>query len=162
MSKVLFVLVSLITLVSAIGVVTLPKVLHAALALVFALLGVGCLYALLGAGYLAVVQVMVYVGAISVLIILAVMVSQRSMKQTSSEAFVPHRVVTAAVAGLLFLVLAGVSITSAWPVVSNALPPDTIARLGEAFGGRYLLPFEVASVVLLVSLVGAVYVAREP
>jgi len=162
MAKAIFILVSLVTLVSAIGVVALPKVLHAALALVFALIGVGALYALLGAGYLAVVQVMIYVGAISVLIILAIMVSQRSMEDSQLQAFVPHRAVTAVVAGLLFVVLAGVSIGAAWPVVETAVPPDTIARLGEAFAGRYLLPFEVASVVLLVSLVGAVYVAREP
>jgi len=162
MAKAIFILVSLVTLVSAIGVVALPKVFHAALALVFALIGVGALYALLGAGYLAVVQVLVYVGAISVLIILAVMVSQRSMNEGQVHAFVPHRGLTAAVSVLLFVVLAGVTIGAAWPVVETAVPPDTIARLGEAFAGRYLLPFEVASVVLLVSLVGAVYVAREP
>jgi len=84
------------------------------------------------------------------------------MEDSQLQAFVPHRAVTAVVAGLLFVVLAGVSIGAAWPVVETAVPPDTIARLGEAFAGRYLLPFEVASVVLLVSLVGAVYVAREP
>jgi len=120
------------------------------------------LYALLGAGYLSVVQVTIYVGAVAVLIILAIMVSQRPMRQTAEQAFVPYRGLTAAISVLLFLALAGVVLGTVWPVVSTVPPLDTVARLGEAFADRYLLPFEVASVVLLVSLVGAVFIAREP
>ncbi|NPV07863.1 MAG: NADH-quinone oxidoreductase subunit J [Anaerolineae bacterium] len=162
MAKVIFLVVSTITVLAALAVVSLPNVFHAALGLVLALLGIAGLYALLGAGYVAVVQVLIYVGAVSVLIILAIMVSERPMQQSPAEAFLPQRGLTALVSAVLFVLLVSVALSTAWPVVAAAPPMDMVARLGEALVERYLLPFEVASVVLLISLVGAVYIAREP
>ncbi|MGI6208303.1 MAG: NADH-quinone oxidoreductase subunit J [Anaerolineae bacterium] len=162
MAQVIFLVLSAVAIAAGLAVVTLPNVLHAALALVLALIGIAGLYALLGAGYLGVVQILIYVGAISVLIILAIMVSQRPMQQTREQAFVRQRWLTALVSVVLFVLLVGVTVGSAWPVAAGEPLPDLVGRLGEALTGRYLLPFEVASVVLLVSLIGAVYVAREP
>lgn len=160
MAKVVFLMISAVTIIAALGVVSLPNVFHAALALVLALLGVAGLYALLGAGYLAAVQILVYVGAVSILIILAVMVSERFMGRRLTVAS-EQWWVNAIVGGILLVLLTYISVSVAWPVVSASPPLDMVSRLGEALMKEYLLPFEVASIVLLASLIGAVYIARE-
>jgi len=160
MAQAVFIVVSGVTLLAALAVVGLPNIFHSALALVLALLGVAALYALLGAGYLAVVQVLVYVGAVAVLIILAIMVSERFMGRRSLP-FNQQWWLSAALSGALFLVLAYLVVSVPWPAVPGQPPRDMVARLGEALVGRYLLPFEVASLVLLASLIGSVYIARE-
>ncbi len=164
MARVLFLVVSAVTIISALGVVSLPNVFHAALALVLSLLGVALLYALLGAGYVAAVQVLVYVGAISVLIILAIMVSERIMgrgEEARESAFNQQRWLTGAIAAALFAVITAGVVSVGWPVITQPVPVDMVGQLGMALMGKYALPFEVASVVLLASLMGAVYIIRD-
>jgi len=160
MAKAIFLVISAVTIAAALAVVSLPNLFHAGLALVLAFLGVAGLYALLGAGYIAVIQVLIYVGVVSVLIIMAIMVSERFMGKRL-VAFHEQWWVNAIVAGALFLMLAYVVTSAAWPVVTQAPPADMVARLGEALVGRYVLPFEVASLVLVASMIGAIYIARE-
>ncbi|MHB0877562.1 MAG: NADH-quinone oxidoreductase subunit J family protein [Anaerolineae bacterium] len=160
MAQVVFIIVAAVTLLAGLATVNLSNIFHAALALVGALLGVAALFALLGAGYLAVVQVLVYVGAVSVLIILGIMVSERFMGRRSQQ-FGEQRWLAAGVAVVLFAALGYLALTVAWPQVAATPPVDGVARLGEALVGRYVLPFEVASLVLLASLIGAIYIARE-
>lgn len=160
MAQVIFIVISGVVLLSALAVVNLPNVFHSALALTLTLLGVAALFAILGAGYIAVVQILVYVGAVAVLIILAIMVSERFMRGVRVP-FNEQRWLGTAVAGGLFLVLAYMVASVAWPVTAQAPPADQVALLGEALLTEYLLPFEVASLVLLASLIGAIYIARE-
>jgi NADH-quinone oxidoreductase subunit J len=108
------------------------------------------------------VQILVYVGAISILIIFAIMLSRRMMSgdiQVRNEQWIGGLI--AAVA--LFAILAYVLVTVAWPVFESEVPEGAIAALGAALVDptKFLLPFEVASVLLLVALVGAVIIARE-
>jgi NADH-quinone oxidoreductase subunit J len=144
-------------------VVTTRNLVHAALWLVATLFGVAVIYAILHAGFLAVVQVVIYIGAIAILFIFAVMLTRKEMRdqgtQWNPNWWLGALLAVLAGAGLITLLLSwnGSSKTAA------AVPSgfDTVGRLGEALVSpdAYVLPFEVASVLLLAALVGAVYVA---
>lgn len=161
--QILFLLTGAVILFSALMVVTVRKLLHAALWLVVALFGVAVLYALLQAGFLAVVQIVVYIGAIAILFIFADMLTRRDLRdrpgQTRSTWWIAALLGLLILAGLVFVVLAvpGADRTPA------ALPQDldTVQALGLALVSpdAYVLPFEVASVLLLAALIGAVYIA---
>jgi len=159
----IFLLTSTLILGSALMVVTTRKLLHAALWLVVSLFGVAALYALLQANFLAVIQVVVYIGAIAILFIFAVMLTRRELmekgRQTRPHWWIPALLSGLILAALVLLILSvpGVERTAA------ALPGglDTILALGTArvSPDAYVLRFEVASVLMLAALVGAVYVA---
>jgi NADH-quinone oxidoreductase subunit J len=161
--QIIFLLTAVVILGSALMVVTTRKLLHAALWLVVSLFGVTVLYAMLQANFLAVVQVVVYIGAIAILFIFVVMFTRRELmengRQTRSNWFIPALLAVLILTGLILLILTvpGVGRTPA------ALPAglDTILALGTALVSpdAYVLPFEVASLLLLAALVGAVYVA---
>ncbi len=164
--QIIFIIVALVTLASAFMVVTTRNLIHAALWLVATLFGVAVIYALLNAGFLAVVQVVVYIGAIAILFIFAVMLTRKDIRdqgaQLNANWWMGTVLALVSFGGLAALVL-GWSSTSK---VAAALPSgfDTVGQLGEALVSpdAYVLPFEVASVLLLAALVGAVYVAFNP
>ncbi len=160
--QVVFIVLSAITLIGALGAVTSRNLFHAALFLVLSFIGVAGFYILLEAEFLAMVQLLVYVGAISILIIFAVMLSRRMMSpdvKARNEQWAWGLV--AAVA--LFVILSFILLRVSWPVADISLPDQLLTELGKALvdPGQYLLVFEVASVLLLVALVGAVVIARE-
>ena len=161
--QIIFLLVALFTLVSGLMVVTTRNLVHAALWLVATLFGVAVAYALLSAAFLAVVQVVVYIGAIAILFIFAVMLTRKDMRDQGPQMnpgwWVGALIAVLVFAGLFFLLQgwSGLSTTA------SDLPAgfDTISELGNALVSpdAYVLPFEVASVLLVAALVGAVYVA---
>jgi NADH-quinone oxidoreductase subunit J len=163
--QIIFLLCAALILASALMVVTTRKLIHAALWLVAALFGVAMLYAILDAGFMAVVQVVVYIGAIAVLFIFAVMLTRKELRdrgpQVRSGWWLAALLGLLVFAGLTFLLVTqpGVNRTAA------AIPSgvDTLGNLGTALvsPNAYVLPFEVASVLLLAALVGSVYVAAS-
>jgi NADH-quinone oxidoreductase subunit J len=157
---VVFIICSLVTLGAAFAVVTSKNLFHSALFLVLSFVGVASLYILLEAPFLAAVQILVYVGAIAILIVFAVMLTRRLM----AEDLVQRNTQwgwSALGAVLLFVALGLILLRVNWPVVEVAVPAETISILGQDLMGRYLVPFEVASVLLLVALVGSIIIARE-
>jgi NAD(P)H-quinone oxidoreductase subunit 6 len=154
-----FAALALMTLGSAAAVALARNVMHSAVALLGTLLGVAGLYVTLSADFLAVVQVMVYVGGTLILFLFAAMLTARIDRASVSNLPGPRR--AAAVAALLFtLALAVVGIDTRWPVEPGAFVPST-ARLGHALLGEYVVPFELASIVLVSAMVGAVVLARR-
>ncbi len=144
---------------------TVRNLVHAALWLVATLFGVAVLYALLNASFLAVVQVVVYIGAIAILFIFAVMLTRRQSAETGASVnknwWAGALVAVVTFAGLAFMLQSW----SGFSKQAAAIPSgfDAVNELGFAltsFGG-YVLPFEVASVLLLAALVGAVYLAFD-
>jgi NAD(P)H-quinone oxidoreductase subunit 6 len=154
-----FVACALLTLGSA-GVVAFARnVIHSALALLGTLVGVAGLYVLLAGDFLAATQVLVYVGATLMLILFAVMLTARIDQVASSNA---PRARGAAFAVMLVVALALLVVgqRTIWPVQPTADVPST-AKLGHALLGPYVLPFEIASMALLMALVGALVIARR-
>jgi len=157
---VVFIILSLVTLGAALAVVTSKNLFHSALFLILSFVGVASLYVLLEAPFLAAVQVLVYVGAIAILVVFAIMLTRRLM----AEDLVQRNAQwgwSALGAVLLFVALGVILFQVNWPVVEAAVPKETISTLGQDLMGRYLVPFEVASVLLLVALVGSIIIARE-
>ena len=165
-SQVIFILSAALIIASALMVVTTRNLIHAALWLIAALFGVAILYAVLEAGFLAVVQVVVYIGAIAIMFIFAVMLTRREMleKGTQVNAAWP----LAAVLGLL--TFGGLFVIfSKWDGLGKLPAPipggsdALLTRLGVALTSpeAFVLPFEVASILLLAALVGSVYVAMN-
>ncbi len=161
--QIVFLAVGLFTLGSGVMVVTTRNLVHAALWLVATLFGVAVVYALLHASFLAVVQVVVYIGAIAILFIFAVMLTRKEMRDRGPQ-MNKHwwaGALTAVVTfGGLFALLQG---WEGFSKTASAYPSDfdAVAALGNDLlsPNAYVLPFEVASVLLVAALVGAVYVA---
>ena len=160
---ILFLITAVVILAAAMMVVTSRNLVHAALWLVAALFGVAMLYAMLDAGFMAVVQVGGDIGAIAVLFIFAVMLTRREMRETG-----PGLNKNWGVSALVSLLVFGglTFLLSSWGgfwQTSADLPSgvDMVAELGTALisPNAYVLPFEVASVLLVAALVGAVYIA---
>ena len=160
MLQFVFIILSIITLGAALAVVTSKNLFHSALFMVLSFVGVAGLYVLLEAGFLAAVQVLIYVGAISILIIFAIMLTRRLMARDLVQRNAQWGI-SALVALLLFAVLGFVLLRVNWPVVEAAVPDESISILGQKLMSTYALPFEVASVLLLVALVGSIIIARE-
>jgi NADH-quinone oxidoreductase subunit J len=161
-----FLIVAILTLLFALRVVTTGNLIHAALWLIATLFGVAVVYTLLQASFLAVVQVVVYIGAIAILFIFAVMLTRRDMRDQGPQLnrnWWFGAVLSAATFGGLFFLLQG------WTGVSKTASVypsdfDAVSALGNALVSpdAYVLPFEVASVLLVAALIGAVYVAFNP
>ena len=155
-----FIILAVITLVSAVLTVTLRNIVHAALALVGAFFGVAGIYLLLEAEFLAVVQVLIYVGAISVLILFAIMLT-RGLMQSTQSSLNSQWELAAVVAAALFGGMAIVAIAAPWSLGSASITADLVPQLGKLLVTTYVLPFEVVSVLLLGALVGALMIARD-
>jgi NADH:ubiquinone oxidoreductase subunit 6 (subunit J) len=158
--QLVFVVLAVAAIGSAIGVVTSRNIFYSALFLIACLFLVAGFYVLLEAPFLAAVQVLVYVGAIAVLIIFAVMLTERMMSK-ETRAWNEQWWVALLVAICLAAVLVYVVATATWPVTEAPAAPDAIAALGKTLMSTYVLPFEVASVLLLMALIGAIVIARE-
>ena len=160
MQQVIFAISSLVTLGAAVMVVLSRSLFRSALWLILAFAGIATLFILLQAEFLAVVQILVYIGAISILIIFAIMLSRGVMNPNEPRFNSQWRLVVG-FGALLFVALAAIMLRVPWPVSVAAVPADAIQRLGADFVGAYVVPFEVASVLLVAALIGAIIIARE-
>lgn len=155
-----FYVLAAITLGSGIIVVTSPNIVHSAVALVPSFLGVTGLYVLLHAEFLAGIQVLIYAGAITVLILFVIMLTEGGtglrVRQRNEQG-----PVGGAVAVAMAVLLIAVATRTAWMPGTGTLPTYTAGAIGQSFLGPNILVFEGTSIVLLVSLVGAVIIARK-
>ena len=164
--QIIFLLVAIGTLFAALRVVTTGNLIHAALWLIATLFGVAVLFALLNASFLAVVQVVVYIGAISILFIFAVMLTRKDMRdqgpQLNRNWWFGALLAALTFGGLVFVLNGWTGLSKTAAVYPSGF--DAVSELGNALVSpdAYVLPFEVASVLLVAALVGAVYVAFDP
>jgi len=155
-----FWILAVVAVVAALAVVLLRDIFRAALALVLCFLMVAGLYVTLSADFLAAVQILVYVGAISILIILGIMLTREVQRGSPSNKF---RIPAFLVAVLLLGALAYTIFSTTWQV-SNSAPvlPTTQALAGKLFGeGGFVLAVEIAGVLLLAAILGAIVLVRE-
>jgi len=162
LQQVLFIVFGAVTVGAALMVVTRRNVFHAALFLILSFFGVAGLYVLLEAPFLAAVQLFIYVGGIAILIIFALMLTRDMMNPNIAGA--NRQWWLAALAAVaLCAVMGWVVLNHEWATTTESVSPDSIVNLGKALvdPAGLVLPFEVASVLLLVALIGAVTIARE-
>jgi NADH-quinone oxidoreductase subunit J len=155
-----FWILAIVGVVAALMVVILRNVFRAAIALVTCFLMVAGIYVTLSADFLAAVQVLVYVGAISVLIILAIMMTKRVTEGSpSNELKAPAIIIAIIVLG----VISFATLNTAWRISPEApVQPTTFALAGKLFGvDGFILPVEIAGVLLLTAIVGAIILARD-
>lgn len=153
--------------VSAIKLVTTKNVVHSALYLVIVLAGMAAQYVLLAAEFVAVVQVLVYIGAITVLLLFGIMLTRAPIGR-DQDLDNDQRVVSGIVSLFLFAALGTLLIDafrdeklSAVNSIATGASGGNVVRVSDSIFSTYLVPFEVASVLLLAALVGAVVVARR-
>lgn len=159
-SNLVFFLVATLTLVAGLATVLLRNVFHAALALVGTFFGVAAIYLMLEAEFLAIVQILIYVGAIAVLILFAIMLTRGMMRNQDSN--INGQWAWAALAiGVLFVGMFILILQVPWQLNPRAIYTDTTPFLGTELLTTYLLPFEIVSVLLLATLIGAFIIARE-
>lgn len=149
-----------LTILSAMVTAFSRNIVHSAFALFFSFSGVAGIYVLLGADFLFIIQVFIYIGGILVVTIFAVMLTQGVAGMNVSNrvvGFIPALFVSlVAGAVMLFAIL-----HTAWPQGQNAPLLPTTAGIGNAFLGPYVLPFEIASIVLLAALIGSIVISRQ-
>ena len=160
MQQVMFIVISAVTLISAALVVTTRSLFRAALWLVLTFFGIAGLFILLHAEFLAIAQVLIYVGAISTLIIFAIMLS-RGVMDPNARRFNDQWGLVAGFSAVFFVLLTAILTRAPWQLTTAEPPADAILQLGKELVSPYTIPFEVASVLLVVAMIGAIIVARE-
>jgi len=159
-AQVVFYVVAALAVGGALGVVFIKNTVYAALFLIVALLAVSGVYILLASEFLALVQVLIYAGAVTVLLLFALMLTRTTdLPEAMTGAQWP-------VAGLVAALLGGAIIatvtTSDWPGDEDGMITRVpFEDLGSALFQQWAVPFEIASLVLLVALVGAIVLAHE-
>jgi NADH-quinone oxidoreductase subunit J len=155
-----FYVVAILTVLSAAAMVFSKNLIHCAVGLLFAFLGVAGIYVLLAADFLAAVQILIYVGGILVLLLFGVMLSQRItgvQLQTGTLQLLPALLAC----GAIFAILMQLALKTRWAqaTISEVMP--TSRTIGNLLMTEYLLPFEIISILLLAALVGAAFIARR-
>ena len=156
-TEVIFYFIAAVSVLGGLGVVVSRNVAYAALSLVFTLLAVAALYILLASEFLALVQVLIYAGAVAVLLLFALVLTRaRDLPQSPDNSQRP----LAAIAGLALMgVLIAMIVITNWPGAADEPALVSFNAIGDALFRTWVVPFEVASLVLLVALVGAIVIA---
>jgi len=160
LSAVLFYGIAGVTLLSAAIVAFSRNIIYSAFSLLGAFAGVAGLYVFLAADFVAAVQMLLYVGGILVVILFAVMLTHRI-----TDVQITNRAVgtipALALMGIFILLLVQTILETSWVKAKELSYAATTARIGDLFLQSYLLPFELASVVLLAALIGATVLSRK-
>ena len=159
-TPIIFLVVAALTLASAFLVVTVRNLIHAALWLVAALFGVAVIFVLLDAGFMATVQVVLYIGAIAILVVFAVMLTRRVMQDVGTQRNA-NWWLGAIVSIVFFAAISNLIWGTGWSALRGGEVGDTVLALGLSLvdPNQYLIPFEVASVLLIIALIGSIAVA---
>lgn len=159
MTGVFFFALAAFTVAAALLVVLARNIVHSAVALIFSFCGVAGIYVLLDAEFLAAVQVLIYVGGITILLLFAIMLTTRIAARTevfNEQVWASALVAVGLTAILIYASVAGIQGSGETPA-----PVETTSALGRLLLTTHVLPFEVASVLLLAAMVGAIILARR-
>ena len=161
MSPILFYFVAGVIIIPALAVVLSENLFHAGLSMIVSFLGIAAVYAMLSAPFVAAMQVLVYAGAIAVILLFAFMLTHDIMEpQQTTTKF------QQTASGLVCVVLAGFMVrtllSSSWQNLKAQAPEGvSLEVLGTSFLTDFLVPFELVSILLLMTLVGAIVIARK-
>lgn len=157
MNSAAFIVIAVLTLAGALAAATLPKLIHAALCLVIAFVGIAAFFFLLGAEFVGLVQVFVYVGAVAVLIVFTILLTRRDSGEPDSFNWGGVVVAIAVFGGLVWAILQT-------PALVNSAPPIealTVKRIGEVLMTNYVWPLQCVGLLLTAALIGALILVME-
>ncbi|AFY69886.1 NADH dehydrogenase subunit J [Thalassoporum mexicanum PCC 7367] len=147
---------------SAMGVVLLQNIVYSAFLLALVFFSMSGMYILLNADFVAAAQILIYVGAVNVLILFAIMLVNKREEYKQLQFGLLRNGITAIVCLAIFGLLSVTVTSTDWVTAfSVAKFPSTLVVIGQHFFSDYLLPFELASVLLLIALIGAIILARR-
>ena len=157
-----FAILSIVVILGSLGVILLRNIVYSAFLLGGVFMAVAGLYLLLNASFVAAAQVLVYVGAVNVLILFAIMLVNKKEELKQIKSLQIRRILSAIVCSGLLLLLIRVDLTTPWDIPGPAaIGEQATERIGEHLFTDYLLPFELASVLLLMAMIGAIVLARR-
>lgn len=157
MNSAAFFIIGIITLSGALAAATLPKLIHAALSLVVAFLGMAAYFFLLGAEFVGLVQIFIYVGAVAVLIVFTILLTRREVDQDHDRNWLGAIIAFAVFAGLLWTILE----TKALDVSARSIVPLTVKQIGEHLMTNYVWPLQCVGLLLTAALIGALILVME-
>lgn len=154
-----FILLALMTLSAAVAAMSMPRLVHCALALVVAFAGLGCIFLALGAEFVGLAQLLVYVGAVAILIVFVILLTRGS--EVSMRPGVRSAFSGTVIALAVFAVIAHAVLTSGVSRMATtaAAPSNRVQEIGVALMQQYVLPLEVIALLLTAALIGAVILA---
>ena len=158
-----FSVLSLVVIIGALGVILLENIVYSAFLLGGVFMSVAGLYLLLNASFVAAAQVLVYVGAVNVLIIFAIMLVNKKEDLKAIENIKSRRIISTSICLTLLSLLIRVDLSNTWILAepNASIGEESTLRIGEHLFSDYLLPFEAASVLLLMAMIGAIVLARR-
>lgn len=155
-----FYVLAAMTIGSALAVVVVRNLIHAVIALIGTFAGLAGLYVTLSADFIAITQILIYIGAISILFLFAIVLTPQSGRN-NQESFM--RFPALVVAGLVLAVLVYAAVDTQWNLSDSGDFTETASTIGDLLLNTYVLPFEIASVLLLVAVIGSIVLVRpEP
>jgi NADH-quinone oxidoreductase subunit J len=157
MNSVAFLVIAIITLSGALAAATLRNLIHAALCLVIAFVGLAASFFLLGAEFVGLVQVFVYVGAVAVLIVFTILLTRREVNGTRGINWGGAVVALAVFGGLLWTILK----TKSLAIPAPQIEPLTVKRIGEVLMTDFVWPLQCVGLVLTAALIGALVLVME-
>jgi NADH-quinone oxidoreductase subunit J len=157
MNTAAFIFIAIFTLSGALAAACLRNLIHAALCLVLAFLGLALFYFFLGAEFVGLVQIFVYVGAVAVLIVFTILLTRREEEDTGGFNWGGALVAIAVFAGLAWTIYK----TEATAVTAPTIESLTVKRIGEALMTNYVWPLQCVGLLLTAALIGALVLVME-
>lgn len=156
-----FFLFALMAIAGGVLMLNLTKVIHMVLSIGLSFFGVAGLFVILQAEYLAFVQILIYAGAITIMMAMGTMMTSHQSEETNTKKRKWHTIfATLASIGLGLFFLYGIYTTN-WNTGYIFVSENNVLEIGMTLFSRYVIPFEVASILLLVALVGAIVLAKK-
>lgn len=159
-TTIIFYVLAAITVISAVIVVFNKNVIHSAFSLFFTLFAVSGFFVLLRADFIAITQIMIYVGGILILLLFGVMLTTKVTDlqiRAKTLNMLPSVIFSVGIIAILIFII----ISTKWNVNQPSMNEETVSQIGKMLLTDYLLPFEIASIVLLVALIGSAMFARR-
>jgi NADH-quinone oxidoreductase subunit J len=157
MSAAAFIVIAIVTLAGALAAASLSKLIHAALCLVVAFVGIAAFFFLLGAEFVGLVQVFVYVGAVAVLIVFTILLTRHADEDTGGFNWIGILIALAVFAGLLWAILQ----TPGSSVAASPIEALTVKRIGEVLMTDYIWPLQCVGLLLTAALIGGLILVME-
>lgn len=157
----IFIILALVTLLSAVAALSLRNLVHCALSLVITFAGLAGIYLQLHAQFVGFAQILVYIGAVAILIVFAILLT-RSGEKPDERVLAPGWLAGIAVSSLVFAALGWAVLNSG--AIAHATPPApevTVKDIGDALMSQYVLPLEVIGILLTAAMLGAVIIAMR-